>query len=105
MSGKLFSTLAVATALTGCSTVSKQDIDSLQRQISDLQISVSRLKSATETDLSRLGTNDQALLSRVQQVDSQLESARRKLDTFCVIARNGKWEEFRSAGDGRCNIR
>ena len=90
---------------TGCASVTKDDIYSLQRQINDLQSAVSNLKRATETDLARLGTNDTALLSRFQQQEAVLEPIRKKIESFCVVTKNGRWEEFRSTGDGRCNVR
>jgi signal transduction histidine kinase len=88
----------------GCASVSKDDIYSLQRQINDLQFAVSNLKRATELDMGRLNSNDSALFNRIQQTESALLQARRKLDSFCVVTKNGKWDEFRSAGDRRCNV-
>jgi peptidoglycan hydrolase CwlO-like protein len=94
----------IAALLSGCESVKKEDFERLRARVYDLENSVSNLKRATATDLSKLNANDFEIASRIQRHDSQIESIRRKTDTICIITRNGKWEEFRQAGDTKCTI-
>jgi hypothetical protein len=109
MAKVLFALLLLAIA--GCSNLeprvrsAESDIYTLERTVSALQETLRKLTGETEAEINRLRGNDSALYSRIQSLEVQLAEARRKLDTFCVVTRNGKWDRFRPSGDTECHIR
>jgi len=98
-------------ALAGCSNLeprvrsAESDIYTLERKVAALQETLRKMAGESEAELNRLRGNDSALYSRIQALESQLAAVRRKLDTFCVVTRNGKWDRFRPSGDTECHIR
>lgn len=100
-----FTLLSLALVLGGCTSVKPERVSSLERQVNDLQTAVSNLKRETEAELRRLGSPNASMLTRVQFLETQVADLKRKLDTFCVVTRGGRWDRFRPSGDAECNIK
>ena len=97
--------ILLSLAMFGCASVAPERVSSLERQVSDLQTAVSNLKRETEAELRRLGSPNASMLTRIQFLENQVADLRRKIDTFCVVTRGGRWDRFRPSGDGECNIK
>lgn len=111
--------ISMCFALSACETVSKEEFSSLRnfayktnsdlqsqqrmlssqlQQIGEIQTAVSTLKRAAENENGKLYRG-------LSEIEIRLQSMEKKVRTFCVItSNNGRWEEFRAAGDRACTI-
>jgi hypothetical protein len=94
--------LLAAALMGGCASAS--DLRLAQRDIKVLQSALSEVKKASQTDLQRLNSNDQAFIARINELNEQLTRARRKLDLFCITTKNGRFDDLRAAGDRMCTV-
>lgn len=90
--------------ISGCSNLEPR-LDRVESGLYSTQSVTQKMAKESAEELNRLRSTDSLLYSRIQALESQVSELKRKLDTFCVVTRNGKWDRFKPAGDTECNIR
>lgn len=86
-----------AWALSGCGTNPTQQIDRLDSRINVIGVESQR-------ELNSLRATIRALNDRLDSQTSELSRLRNKIDTFCVLTRNGEMRQLLPKGSRECNV-
>jgi len=82
--------------LIGCASTS--DVNRLDSRLNIVA-------SQSERELNTQRSTQRALVKKIEDLEQQLNAIRSKTDTFCVVAKNGEFNQLHPKGSSVCNIR